>query len=129
MSMKPRVLIVDDDHVIASTMSLILNAAGFDSVAAFGGDQALDLARSHLFHILVTDVNMSPMNGVELGIAFLEIHSAASVFLITGSIEVAGDALEALPRGRQFPLLQKPVHPRELITRLRSVSPLTVESF
>jgi DNA-binding NtrC family response regulator len=128
MSMKPRVLIVDDDHVIASTMSLILNATGFDSLAAFSGDQALDLARSHPFHILVTDVNMEPMNGIELGIAFLDIHSAASVFLITGSLEVADDALEALPRGRQFPLLQKPVHPQDLIERLRSVSVLTVDS-
>lgn len=121
MCSKPRVLVVDDDEVIASTTSLILNGAGFESAAAFSGAQALAIARAQLFHLLLTDVVMQPMNGIELAVAFLELHPGARVFLITGTAEAAHLIVDALDRGQDFPVLQKPIHPRDLIERLRAV--------
>jgi len=119
-----RVLVVDDDEVIASTTSLILNASGFESVAAFSGEQALVFAHSEPFHLLLTDVVMEPMNGIELAFAFLAIQPAAKVLLITGTPAAAQLVLDALQRGRDFLVLQKPVHPRDLIEQLHTVSVL-----
>ena len=46
MTLNPRVLIVDDDQVIATTLSMILNRSGFEAVEAFSGPQALDRTSS-----------------------------------------------------------------------------------
>jgi DNA-binding NtrC family response regulator len=122
MPNKPRVLVVDDDQVIATTTSMILNAAGFDSFAAFNADQALDLAQAEKFDVLLTDVFMLPMNGIELAIAFIQIQPAAHVLLFSGTPESARVTFEASQCGHDFPLLQKPLHPSDLIQQLRAVS-------
>jgi CheY-like chemotaxis protein len=127
MSTKPRVLIVDDDQVIATTMSMILNRSGFDSVEAFSGPQALELAAASRFDILVTDVMMEPMNGVELARAFCELYPNAQIFLISGTTEAAASVLANFDCERAFPLLKKPIYPGELIEKLRGVaSPATL---
>jgi|KBSMisStandDraft_5_1062788.scaffolds.fasta_scaffold01097_8 CheY-like chemotaxis protein len=122
MSTKPGVLIVDDDQVIATTLSMILNRSGFDAVEAFSGPQALELARTSRFDILVTDVMMEPMNGVELAKAFCAMYPGAQIFLISGTTEAAATVLEDFDCEHAFPLLKKPIYPGDLIERLRMVS-------
>lgn len=122
MTTKPRVLIVDDDQVIATTLSMILNRSGFEAVEAFSGPQALELAGASCFDILVTDVMMEPMNGVEVAKAFCELYPNAQVFLISGTTEAAGTVLAEFDCEHAFPLLKKPIYPGELIERLRIAS-------
>jgi DNA-binding response OmpR family regulator len=122
MSTKPRVLIVDDDQVIATTLRMILNRSGFDAVEAFSGPQALDVASANPFDILVTDVMMEPMNGVDLAKAFCAMHPTAQIFLISGTTEAAATVLADFDCEHAFPLLKKPIYPGELIERLRMVS-------
>ena len=119
MILKPRVLIVDDDQVIATTLAMILNRSGFEAVEAFSGPQALELAAASGFDILVTDVMMEPMNGVELAKAFCELHPEAQILLISGTTEAAATVLADFHCDRAFPLLKKPIYPGELIDRLR----------
>jgi CheY-like chemotaxis protein len=114
----PRVLVVDDDQVIATTTSMSLSASGFESIAAFDGHQALAIARVQHFDLLLTDVMMEPLNGIQLALAFLQIHPAAQVLLISGTVESALPLLDAEHSGHVFPLLQKPIHPRALVDRL-----------
>jgi DNA-binding response OmpR family regulator len=122
MPINPRVLIVDDDQIIATTLRMILNRSGFEAMEAFSGPQALELARSSHFDILVTDVMMEPMNGVELARAFCEIHRKAQIFLISGTTEAAAMVLADFNCEHAFPLLKKPIYPGELIDRLRVAS-------
>jgi CheY-like chemotaxis protein len=122
MSTMPRVLIVDDDQVIATTLSMILNRSGFEAVEAFSGPQALELAAASSFDILVTDVMMEPMNGIELAKAFCQLHSDAQIFLISGTTEAAATILADFECAHAFPLLKKPIYPGDLIERLRTVS-------
>jgi len=119
MTLNPRVLIVDDDQVIATTLSMILNRSGFVAVEAFSGPQALELARVSSFDILVTDVMMEPMNGVELAKAFCEIYPEAQIFLISGTTEAAATVLADFECEQAFPLLKKPIYPDDLIELLR----------
>src|SRR5579863_10023693 len=66
---KPLVLVVDDEHLIADTMTEILNRCGFQAVCAYNGSSALELAIEVTPDFVVTDVVMPNMNGVQLAIA------------------------------------------------------------
>ena len=44
-STKARVLVIDDDRMVADTLAMVLNVSGFDAVAAYSGESALELAR------------------------------------------------------------------------------------
>jgi CheY-like chemotaxis protein len=65
---KPVVLVVDDEKVIADTLSMILSRSGFSTMAAYDGFTALELARSTPPDLLISDVVMPGMTGVELAI-------------------------------------------------------------
>ena len=62
---KPRVLVVDDERVIADTLSAILSKHGFAVMTAYSGATALDLARVTPPDLLISDVAMPEMNGIE----------------------------------------------------------------
>lgn len=63
---KPRVLVVDDDELIAESLGLYLTEKNFDVVWTASSDNALSLIREETFEILVSDVFMVPMNGLNL---------------------------------------------------------------
>lgn len=120
MSRTPRVLVVDDSESIATSLTSILNKNEFQAVAAFSSADALKLAQAKPFDILLTDVMMAPLNGVQTGIAFRNINPASHVFLITGTYEVARQLLVKANLAWDFHILQKPIHPEELLEVLRS---------
>jgi|SRR6185503_7210080 len=120
MSANPRVLVVDDDQVIATTLSLILTRSGFASSHVFSGPEALALMGDSHFDILITDVMMHPMNCVELAKAFCEAYPNGHIFLISGTVEAAADVLASLDCHQPFPLLKKPIYPGDLIELLRT---------
>ena len=124
---KPRVLVVDDDEMVATTTSMILNASGFESVAAFSGARALELACTQVFDVLLTDVIMTPMNGIELAVAFLAIQPDTRVLLTSGTVD-AVRTLDALDRCCDLPLLEKPIAPRDLISRIHNAWTSSVDS-
>ncbi len=53
---KPKVLVVDDERVIADTLSMILNQSGFEARAVYSGEGALELAQSFAPDMLISDV-------------------------------------------------------------------------
>ena len=79
----PQVLVVDDAKIVADTLAQILNLNGFQAVAAYSGEQALQLASVQHFDHLVSDVVMDGMNGIESAIAICvspaQVHSPADV--------------------------------------------------
>ena len=65
---KPRVLVVDDERVIADTLAIILNQNGFDASAVYTGTAAVDRARETKPDLIISDVIMPDMNGIEAAI-------------------------------------------------------------
>jgi len=121
LSTTPRVLVVDDDHVIATTLAMVLNGSGFSAVAAFTGPEALRHAHASHFDILITDVMMEPIDGVKLAIAFRNVMPASHIFLFTGTSEAAQTMLAASNAGYDFRLFSKPLEPAHIIETLRSL--------
>jgi CheY-like chemotaxis protein len=114
-----KVLIVDDQRLIADTLAEILGNAGFDAVAAYDGWDALDKASRFHPHWVVTDVLMPRMNGVELAIALQKNYPASSILLFSGQVGISDILLEGQRQGYQFELIAKPIHPQKLIDRLK----------
>ncbi len=116
---KRRVIVADDEHVIADTLAYILNKAGFDATAVYTGVEAVKLAQEFKPDLLITDVMMPDMNGIEAAINIRGLLPACKVLLFSGQAATADLLEEARRRGYQFEILSKPVHPQDLIAKLR----------
>jgi CheY-like chemotaxis protein len=114
-----KVLVVDDQRLIADTLAEILGNAGFDAVAAYDGWDALDKASRFHPNWVLTDVLMPRMNGVELAIAMRKNYPASSILLFSGQAGISEILEDGNRQGYQFELIAKPIHPMRLIERLQ----------
>ena len=116
----PRILVVDDEVLIADTIVQILNRNGFIAEAAYSGTQAIDLARRHCPALVLSDVMMPQVDGVEAAIAIREHCPETRIVLFSGQAATVEILARARERGHNFELLPKPIHPTQLIKHLRA---------
>jgi len=117
---KPRVLVVDDEHVIADTLAIILNQSGYDASAVYSGEDAVQMARQQSLDLIITDVGMPDMNGIEAAIVIRGILPQCKILLFSG-LAATTDLLEdARRRGYEFEILAKPIHPQDLLAKIRA---------
>jgi CheY-like chemotaxis protein len=115
----PKVLITDDERVIADTLVAILTQGGFEARAAYSSAQALEIADVFRPDLLVSDVVMEEMSGIEAAVRIKAMLPDIRVFLLSGQTSTP-ELLEKANADRYgFEVLTKPVHPRDLISRLR----------
>ncbi|HEX3893751.1 MAG TPA: response regulator [Terracidiphilus sp.] len=117
---KPKVLVVDDERVIADTLAMILNQSGFDARAVYSGEKAVDLAASFTPDMLITDVIMADLNGIDAAIMIRSILPSIKILLFSGQAATADLLEKARAKGYEFEILAKPVHPQDLLSRLQS---------
>lgn len=118
---KRRILVVDDERAIASTLATIFESQSYETATAFSGEEAVQVARSFHPDFIVSDVMMGAMSGIEAAIAILDLLPECKVLFVSGSAAY-GDLLgEARAKGFDFEILQKPVAPRELLTKISQV--------
>jgi CheY-like chemotaxis protein len=116
---KPTVLVVDDEKMIADTLAIILNQSGYDAVAVYTGAAAVESARANRPDLIISDVIMPDMNGIEAVIKIREFLPGCKILLFSGQAATA-DLLEmARSQGHEFEILAKPVHPQDLLAKLR----------
>lgn len=115
---RPLVLVVDDERVIADTLSIILSRNGFAAMPAYDGPSALEIAKVIPPDVLLTDVMMPEMTGIELAIALRKKIEDCSVLLFSGQAATHDLVAEARANGHDFVTLTKPVPPQELIERI-----------
>lgn len=116
-----RILVVDDEQLIADTLVRILNLHGFAATATYSGDAALDLLPRLCPDIVLTDVRMPGRDGIETGVLIREQCPEARIVLFSGQAGIGGLGDEARGQGHGFELWPKPIHPRELVRRLRDL--------
>jgi CheY-like chemotaxis protein len=115
-----RVLVVDDEVLIADTIVMILNRNGFHAEAVYSGTQAIEAARRITPELILSDVLMPQLDGVEAAIAIREFLPATRIVLFSGQAATVEILSRARARGHDFELLPKPIHPTQLIERLRA---------
>ena len=116
---KPRVLVVDDERVIADTLAIILNQNGFAASAVYTGNSAVDTARDTRPDLVISDVIMPDMNGIEAAIQIRQILPGCKILLFSGQAATADLLEKARAQGHEFEILAKPVHPQDLLAKLR----------
>ena len=119
LARSPRILIVDDEEIIADTLVRILTLSGFAAQAVYSGDAALEAVDTHCPDIVLTDIRMPGRNGIETAIAIREHCPAIRVVLFSGQAGTTELIDQAGREGLGFELWSKPIHPRELVERLR----------
>ncbi len=113
-----RVLVIDDESLVADTVADILNRHGYQAVAVYTGKEALEQARHACPDIVLCDVIMPEVSGVEAAIALHQLCPAARIILFSGQAGSAALLERARAQGHDFEMLAKPVHPRDLLHRL-----------
>jgi CheY-like chemotaxis protein len=112
---KPRILIVWNERVIADTLKIILSQYGYECATAYDGDQAIEKAREFRPWILVSDVVMPRMNGVESAIQIKREQPDCEILLYSGQAATAQFLSTAHEQGYDFEIHPAPVHPNDLI--------------
>jgi DNA-binding NtrC family response regulator len=112
----PIVLVVDDEKVIADTLSIILSRHGFLVQTAYDAESALDLARVIPPQLLLSDVMMGPgRDGMQLALEVMKSHPDCKVILFSGHAATQELMEKARDSGHTFTLLSKPLHPADLL--------------
>lgn len=117
---KPLVLIVDDERVIADTLAIILNKSGYDATAVYSGIDAVEKARQMKPDLVISDVVMADMNGIDASIEIRKILPECKILLFSGQAATKDLLAKAREDGHNFDLLIKPVHPTDLLQKLKS---------
>jgi DNA-binding response OmpR family regulator len=117
---RPKVLIADDERVIADTLAMILNQSGFEARVAYTGEKALELAVEFQPEMLISDVIMAGLNGIDAAIKIREILPSIKILLFSGQAATADLLEKARSQGYEFEILAKPVHPQDLLAKLRA---------
>jgi DNA-binding NtrC family response regulator len=112
------IFVVDDEEIISSTIETILRLQGFEATAFTEALAALAAARSKVPDLLISDVVMPLLSGVDLAIQLQQRCPDCKVLLFSGQWATA-DLLEvARSKGYEFELIPKPVHPKDLLKKV-----------
>ncbi len=113
---KQRVLVVDDDRLVADTLTLIFRKSGFETKAAYSADQALLCARDFEPNLLLCDVTMPGRDGLSLVNDITQEMPACRIIVLTGfysNLKNVREQASKLPR--PVGILTKPCQPSELL--------------
>ena len=110
-----RVLIVDDEKPIADSLAMIFSAEGYDARAAYSAEQAAEIVGLWEPRLVILDVALPGMNGIEFAIQLKSACPACKVILFSGDQNAATLVQEAIAKGHEFTIFAKPVHPSSFL--------------
>ena len=116
-----KILVVDDQAVVATTLRAILEQQGYRAAIAFDGLAAVRAAQSFKPDVLLTDVQMPKMNGIEAALEIVRDLPHCHVMLYTAAKSLPEDSLGiARAQGHDFTVIEKPVEAGDLLVRIRN---------
>jgi DNA-binding response OmpR family regulator len=115
------VLVVDDERPITDTLCQILRKAGYECKAAYSATDALEILNDFTPQLIITDVMMPEMNGIEMAKAIRGKHPECNILLFSGNAATQDLLVNARAEGYSFNVLAKPVHPRELLAKVATL--------
>lgn len=113
-----RVFVVDHQEVIARTLAIILRQAGYDTYPFYGATPALEAAQFAAPDLLLTDVGIPDLDGIELACRMTDQCPACKVLLFSGHATTASLLEDGRTSCRTFEVLGKPLHPNDLLAKV-----------
>jgi len=108
------ILVVDDEESIRSVISQVLHEEGYEVTEAASGEEALELFEKEPFHLVITDIMMQEMSGIELLERIRQIHPDTQVIIITSNASL--DSAIAAIRSGAYDYLLKPFEDLNVIS-------------
>ncbi len=115
---RPVVLVVDDESAIADTLAEILSRSGYAALTAYDAEEALESALMTPPDMLITDVVLPGMSGIELAMKMRRMFPECKTLLFSGQAATVDLLAKANGAGHHFNLLHKPIHPKELLAHV-----------
>jgi two-component system cell cycle response regulator CpdR len=116
-ALTPKILLAEDDHDMRRFLVKALEQAGFSVVSFDNGLSAYDQLRVEPFELLLTDIVMPEMDGIELARRATELDPDIKVMFITGFAAVALNPDNHAPQKAK--VLSKPFHLRDLVSEVQ----------
>ena len=117
-----RILVVDDEKTIALSMAAILAQSGYKVERAFNGEEAVALAVGFEPDLLLTDISMGTMSGIEAASEITANLAECKVLFLSGHASMS-DIAAVAPRRLVFSLAPKPIHPLDMLNTVAYMLP------
>ena len=114
-----RIIVVDDETRIANTLVEILKGEGFEAACASTGEAAIELAQTFKPDVVLSDVIIPGLNGIEAAIRIGELLPKCRIILFSGQAATLDLLKDARKRGHDFEILAKPIKPATLLAIIR----------
>ncbi len=115
MPQLPKILVVEDEAVVLHTLQLILKQHGYDVRGAHDGADALAIASEFAPDILLCDINLPDMDGIQVSLQVKSKFPDCRVVLLSGEITSTDLLEDAKQQGYRFEVLAKPTEPQQLL--------------
>lgn len=117
-----RILVVDDDRLVADTLALIFVKSGFEARVAYSADEALESTRAFTPDLLLCDVTMPGRDGLALVCDVTRELPSCRIIILTGFYSNLKDVREQSKKlARPMGILTKPCQPSELLREAASM--------
>lgn len=123
---KARILVVDDEPSLATTLALILRRAGFSAIAVNSGEEALALIATNQLSLVITDVIMPGMDGIALAKIIQKSYPNCPVLIFSGNADTQALLDAAKDEGHLFEVLAKPVSPPVMLAKVACLLELSI---
>ncbi len=118
-SRKTRVFIVDDEPIIASTLATILRLSGYDAISFNNPLDALRRAPLDCPALLISDIVMPQLSGIDLAIRIKAACPACKILLFSGQASYLDFSQDAERLDHHFHILPKPIYPGDLLRAIQ----------
>lgn len=117
--MKKNILIVDDESIIASTALQYFSSEGYSVVATNSSEAVMSLINLEKFDVVITDLNMHPLNGVDIVKHLRKLNFAGKTFVISAYYREHESELKTL---KVDGIMEKPFKLEELNNRIKNLT-------
>jgi DNA-binding NtrC family response regulator len=114
----PRVFVVDDEPVIAFSLAAILELHGYIAASFTSPRDALIAAQSKAPDLLISDVVMPGISGIDLAIQMKARYPSCKILLFSGQATTRDLLMDARTHGHDFVLIEKPIHPSDMLSKI-----------
>jgi DNA-binding NtrC family response regulator len=112
---KKRILIVDDQVVIADSLAKIFSNNGYEAKSAYSVEAAIEAVAEWTPHLAIIDVRLRELNGFDFAIELQEMFPSCEVALFTGLTDLSDLVEKARNAGHTFEVISKPILPKDIL--------------
>lgn len=112
----PRIIVIDDQRLIANTLAQILNQNGYDAAPVYSGEEALEHVNQSEPDVVLSDVRMHKLDGIQTALRIRILHPGCRVILFSAS--AISDEEQARIDDCGFEFLRRPLHPKDVLNQL-----------